>query len=599
MLKQLRENTKTILWIVVVAFVVSIFAVWGMNLRTPGSRTEDREVAGTVNGELIYRQVYERNFTELFNQLKLQRGEDYVMSETERLMLTNQAWEMTIQKILVRKQIEENEIKITDSELVAFLRSNPHPALRQTFQTEDGQFDYEAYLQALSDPEVDWTELELWGRSILPEMKLQMLLEAQVNVSDREIYERFRKDNIQVKATYVEIPFVESDPPYEPTDGEITALYEESREEYKEFEKRRVRLIEIEAKPTAQDEAEVMERMLEIRREILEGLDFAEAARNNSDDYMTAGNGGDLGFFERGAMVPEFDELAFSLEIGEISEPVRTQYGYHLIKVEEKKTENGTESIRARHILMKVDIGYETADSLSTVMQNIRDAIVEKGFEKTAEALGLEIKDPPPFQKGSFIEGIGFLPRIVNFAFNHKPGSISNSIGTETSIYFVKVMEEIPETYKPLDEARSLLVDRIRLKKKEEAARAIAESIRQVAVLGGDLEAAAHEHELEIKETPLFKETETIPGIGVNTAFAKACHLLTVGQLSTPVKGPNGYYLIRVNERTEPDMNAFTEQRKEIAQQLQREMSSSYVAGWYEALRKKAKVTDLRETTLN
>jgi parvulin-like peptidyl-prolyl isomerase len=599
MLKQLRERTKTILWIVVVAFVVSIFAVWGMNLRTPGSRTEDREVAGTVDGELIYRQVYERNFTELFNQFKLQRGEDYVMTETERLMLANQAWEMTIQKILLRKEIERQEIIITDTELVAFLRSNPHPSLRQAFQTEEGQFDYQAYLEALSNPEVDWTDLELWGRSILPEMKLQMLLEAQVHVSNREILERFHKDNIQVKATYVEVPLVESDSPYEPTEEEISALYEESKEEYKEFEKRRIRLIEIEAKPTAEDEAEVLNRMLEIKQEILGGLDFAEAARSNSDDYMTAQNGGDLGFFERGEMVPEFEEAAFSLETGEISEPVRTQYGFHLIKVEEKKSENETESIHARHILMKVDIGYETSDSLATIIQNLREEIAQKGFEKAAGALGLTIKDPPPFQRGSFIQDLGFLPRIVNFAFNHKPGSISNSIGTETSIYFVKVVEEIPETYKPLDEVRPLLVDRIRLTKREEAAKAVAESIRQDAMLGGELDAAAHKHELEIKETPLFKETDTVPGIGVNTAFAKACHLLAEGQLSPPVKGSSGYYIIRVTERTEPDMNAFAEQRNDIEQQLKRELTSSYVAGWYDAIRKKAKVTDLRETTLN
>ncbi|MCK4236972.1 MAG: SurA N-terminal domain-containing protein, partial [Candidatus Krumholzibacteria bacterium] len=94
MLKQLRERTKTILWIVVVAFVVSIFAVWGMNLRTGGpERTQNSDVAGSVDGETIYRRAYMNTLNEIYNQMTMQKGEDYTPTASEHQMLSEQAWE--------------------------------------------------------------------------------------------------------------------------------------------------------------------------------------------------------------------------------------------------------------------------------------------------------------------------------------------------------------------------------------------------------------------------------------------------------------------------------------------------------------------------
>jgi len=175
MLKQLRENTKTILWIVVVAFVISIFAVWGANLSGPsgGSGRQDDNTVGSVDGQPITRTLYSNSFTQVYDQMKQQRGGEYEPNQMERMMMAEQAWEIAIQKILMAREIEKLDIRVSDAELVDFLRRNPHPTLQQVFRTEDGQFDYQAYLSSLSDPEVDWTELERWGRNLLPELKLQ------------------------------------------------------------------------------------------------------------------------------------------------------------------------------------------------------------------------------------------------------------------------------------------------------------------------------------------------------------------------------------------------------------------------------------------
>ncbi|MDD3643443.1 MAG: SurA N-terminal domain-containing protein, partial [Candidatus Krumholzibacteria bacterium] len=493
MLKQMRENTKTILWIVVITFIISIFAVWGMDLRMGNRRSRGGrgDVVGSVDGMPVDRRLYSATWQELYNNLLAQRGQNYRLGDAEAYMLSQQAWETVTQKLLLEREIQRLGITVTDDELVSFLRRTPHPALRQMFTSEDGTFDYQGYLGALSDPQADWTELEKWGRQVLPEMKLEALLAAQVHVSEQEIRDRFIRENAVARARYVRVPFTTETPPYEPDDGEISRLYDETKDEFKEFEKRAIKVIAIEKTPSELDVQDVRERMAELRGEILGGLDFAEAAAQESDDRNSASKGGDLGFFGRGAMDSTFTEAAFALGPGELSEPVRTRFGYHLIRMDERTIEDGEERVHARHILMEIEPGYDTRDSLRTILTDLRDEINDKGFERGAERLGLEVIEPEPFARGSFIGGLGYLPRIVDFAFNNRVDDVSAPIESDEAIYLVKVAGVVPERVKPLDEVRQTLVERIRRQRREEAALERASVIRRDALTGGDLAAAA------------------------------------------------------------------------------------------------------------
>lgn len=599
MLKQLRENTKTILWIVVVAFVVSIFAVWGANLRRSDDRPRAQDdIVGEVDGVEIDRRVYENNLQQLYESLRQQRGDDFELSDSERYMLARQAWETTVQKAILAREIERLGITVTDDELVSFLRRNPHPSLRQMFTDEEGNFDYQQYLEALSNPEADWTELERWGRSVLPEIKLEIYLSSQIHVSDRQVRERLERKYRKVSARYVRIPYPEEDPPYEPSEQEIESLYEEKKEDYKEMERRRARIISIEKEPSGLDVEEARQRAVEVRRDIVEGMAFAEAARIQSDDNMTAEKGGDLGFFTRDAMDSLFAETAFSLEPGEISRPVRTRFGYHLVKTEERKVEDGEEKVRARHILFEVEPGNETIDSLRTLLFDVRDLIRDEGFEKAAAGKGLEIIDPEPFTRGAFVKGIGYLPRIVDFAFDNPPGTVSGPIETSDNIYFVKVVEEIPEKVKPLDEVRQQMVETIRRDRRSERAREIAEAIRKDAMTGGDLESAAHSRELEIEETPMFGYEESVPGIGMGTGFAHAAHILPAGRISPPVKGDDEWYVLEVTGRSSLEEEELADKTEEIVQELRQEEASEFLALWYDELRQGADIKDWRQSTI-
>jgi len=244
MLQQMRERTKVFLWIVVVAFVISIFAVWGMDLRTGGDKNSDPEIAGLVNGEEIPRQIYEMTTRELIGGVREQRGEDYRMSAMEYAMLQEQAWETTVQKRLIATEIEKLGITIADDELVSFIRRNPHPSLQSVFVDDNGNFDYQAYLAALGDPSADWTQLEAWARSVLPEFKLESMLMAQVHVPDREIYDRFMRDSLRVRARWVRVPLGSLEDLPAPGEEEISRRYEENEGDFIVPEKRRIATIQ-------------------------------------------------------------------------------------------------------------------------------------------------------------------------------------------------------------------------------------------------------------------------------------------------------------------------------------------------------------------
>jgi peptidyl-prolyl cis-trans isomerase D len=598
MLRGLREKTKTILWIVVLTFIISIFAIWGMDLKTPQRRQQNSNVAGSVDNEPVSQQAYNEMLNQLYNQVKAQRGEDYAPSDMERGLLADQAWELTVQGRLMQKEIDKLHITVTDAELVSFLRQNPHPSLQNVFKTEDGQFDYQAYLKALSDPDVDWTELERWGRSVIPEMKLQTYLLAQLHIPEREVLDRFRAQNVTMKARYVEIPIRTAAAAYDPSDAELKAFYEKKTDDFKIPPMRRIRVIEIDKQPSAADEEDVRFRLADVRADILKGtISFAEAAKEYSDDKATADTGGDLGFFKKGDMAPELERVAFSIKPGEISEPFLTQFGYHILEVEARKTDKGVEQVHARHILMKVAPGIDTIDSLQTVLRDISAEIHDKGFEKTVADRALTTLDPQPFPEGMFIKDLGFVPRIVNFAFNNKVGSVSYGIEGEKSIYIVKILEEIPQRVKPFEEVRSQLVEELRADRESQTARATAESIR-AEMLAGGFDAVARAKDLTIKETPAFKEGDQIPGIGTGTAFQTACKYLTVNAVSPPIMGQGRYFVIELVERTEPDMSAYAEARPGIIDALRNELANRFMADWYQGIRDEAKVEDLREKRL-
>ena len=594
MLKMLRSRTKVILWIVIVAFVVTIFAAWGANYfgggGSSGSRDQRNNIVGIVNGVEIPAEVYSRNLSQLYSQLSNYRGENYSPSILERYRLEQQAWEMTVNNVLTQQKIEELGITATSRELVDFIRNNPHPSLQEMFTDEQGNFDYQQYLQALSDPNRDWRQLENWARSELPRYKLESMLAAKLSIPEREVMEKFKDAQLEVKCNYVVIPAEKEDPPYQPTEEELRAKYGEMKNQLKESEKRVIKYVKIDYKPTPRDFREVKESLLEVKREIQSGkTDFEEAAKIYSEDKLTSEKGGNLGFISKGEMPEEAEEAAFSLEPGELSAPVKTDKGYQLIKVLEKEVQR----VNASHILMKVTPGYETQDSIRTFVRSLMEKIESDGFEEAATSMNLEILESEPFTENGIINGIGLAPSIADFAFKYNRGDVSSAYQIGDVVYFVKIVRVIPEHTRDYDEARDILAREVREERAMEKARQIAIDIRKKSFTSS-LQEAAEQHNMVMKTSGFFKKNEPADGFQANSIFVKAAHMLPLKSISSPIWDEDRFFLIVVIEKTEPDMENYGEKRDSIATRLRMEKSQEIISEWFAEIKKEADIIDLR-----
>ncbi|UCH83136.1 MAG: SurA N-terminal domain-containing protein, partial [Candidatus Latescibacterota bacterium] len=217
MMRTMRENTKVILWVVVVAFVVTIFAVWGLDLQT-GSPTSDPNIVGRVNGVAITRTQYQSFYEMLASQFRASSPTQSLTYSQEEFV-AEQAWENLVMSVITEQEIEKLGIGVSNEEIVSFLRDSPPPEIQQYFVDDEGNFDNAAYQTALNNPEIDWTNLEQLARERIPRMKLQNYLASQVHVSEDEVVHSFQKESIEMTVRYVTYPIdTTSVGDYTPTD---------------------------------------------------------------------------------------------------------------------------------------------------------------------------------------------------------------------------------------------------------------------------------------------------------------------------------------------------------------------------------------------
>ena len=326
-----------------------------------------------------------------------------------------------------------------------------------------------------------------------------------------------------------------------------------------------------------------------MRREAVVGSDFAELARIMSEDAATAESGGDLGSFGRGRMVKEFEDVTFSLEAGEISEPVLTQFGWHLILVEEVLTnEEGEEERQARHLRLKIRPSPETEDAIFSRAQELSDLAAEIGLEAAAAAKGVELRTPGFISKaaGAVIPGLGQgTTSLVNRFFESEPGELSN-VGSVESAYFVAALvERRAEGVAPLAEVRQAVERSLTAQKRSKAS--------QIAS-GADFEQAAAEAGNTVRRTEPFAITDFVPDIGRNNSFVGTAFRLETGQVSEIITDKRGAYLLRLVKKTEINEEAFEQERQEIEQQLLQQKQAAAMEMFLSRMYETAQIEDNR-----
>src|SRR5262249_25229789 len=192
------------------------------------------------------------------------------------------------------------------------------------------------------------------------------------------------------------------------------------------------------------------------------GADFAELAKKNSDDEASAKNGGDLDYFGRGRMVPEFDQAVFAMQAGEISDPIKTQYGYHVIKLVDKKAAT-TRTLGEVRQQITDQLWYERARAqASDLAQNLEKQIARAAdLDRVAKANGLTVQESGFFARDEPILGLGPAPEATNRAFDMKPGDVAGPLRASRGFVFETLVAKQDPYVPKLDEVKERVRDEV------------------------------------------------------------------------------------------------------------------------------------------
>ena len=593
MLKTMRQNTKVILWIILIAFIGTIIFAWGMNVT--GRRQGGSDTIGVINGQKISYQQFYRAFQNVYTQTQ-ERTEEQIDVETFR-RLRDETWNQIVNQILLAEEIEKRNITVTDEELMHYIINNPPPYIinNEALQT-DGRFDPQKYAQALADPRYDWRPLENQYRAMIPMQKLQTLITATVRVTDAEVLESFKENNEKVQVRYVAFQpgqFAVNDEQI--TEESLERYFQEHKEDYQQPPQANLDYVFVEKTPAPADEDSTQAELGILRERILEGEDFAELAEVYSQG-PTAEQGGDLGFFERGVMDSAFEATAFALAEGDISEPVRSAFGWHLIKIEEKKRIDGREQVRARHILLKVFPGPETLEAIGERIEEVAQRAESDGLQKAAEAMNLEVRQTGFFREGSgFVPGLGRSSDAVLYAFSEDPPRAGGPFENETGVYVVSLRERQDAGVPPLEEIADRVRAGLKRERQRELAREQAQAFGDVLADASSLGQVASVLSVTLEETELFTRRDYVPGVGQMNEFVGAAFGLPVGGISDLVETSRGFYFLEVAAREEADVDRFAEEKETLKIDLLRQKQNQAYSDWFESIRAEAEIKDYRD----
>ncbi len=597
MMKAMRENTKVILWVVVIAFVITIFAVWGLDLQSGGMNSPQASV-GSVDGVAISPQLYQATYSQISQNMRASNptGE---LSGAQQEMIRDQAWDNIVNNILTAREVQRLGITVTDDEVLNTIRTAPPEEVQQYFVDQKGAFDYAAYQQALANPEADWTSVEQLVRQRIPVVKLNQYLMSQVHVSQSEIVRALYEENSKLVAEYVAIP-IASETPHggEPNDADVAAYYESHVSDFQNPEQAILDVVRIAIEPSALDRSDLLYGANKIRDDVVAKGDFEASAKAYSESH-TATVGGETGFIGATQRDAAIMAVVATMKPNDISPVISTADGIAIVQLIATKRERGETLYNIREIVMKLSAGSATIDSLSMDAQTLQEKAAQSGdLGAAANASGLEIVTSQPFAKGMPIPGVGYVPALSRFAFDRPVGEISQVIADERNFYIARIQNRTPAAARPLAEVSESIKATVLQERKEEAARSKAVAfLRTAGVPDTDFRTVARNYGYEVAKTDSFTLATPVAGLPPYSSFARAALAGQPGDLLGPVESGGSMYVLRLTGRNDPPQTVMTAKIPAMRERLYDAKVQSYVMYWFAQLREKSKIEDRRNVS--
>jgi peptidyl-prolyl cis-trans isomerase D len=626
MLDRMRRHKGWLKWslaIVVVSFVLLYIPSF---LSDSTSGAAGNSVVATVDG----RDITAAQFRRVYQQQMMQYRQSYGANVDERLLK-----QLGIDQRIVQQMIQEEaslaeagRLGITASDAEVRERILSLPAFE-----ENGQFiGDQRYRQllAMQNPPMRPSDFEDQVRRGIVAEKLQAAVTGWITVADKDVETEFRKRNEKVKLAVVTFPADKFREGLTASDDEVTKYFNDHKDQYKIGEKRKVRYVTIDqealrAKVTvtgqqiersyndniqqystpeqvrashilikstgkAEDDEAAKKKAEELLAKVKAGGDFADLAKKNSQDEGSAAKGGDLDFFPRGQMVAEFDKVAFALPPGQISDLVKSQFGYHIIKVTDKRPAT-TKTLAEVRTQIEDQLKYEQAQSAAQKLADEVSAEIKKpaDFEKVARARGLQSGETGLFLQDEPIAGIGMAPAVGQAAFSMKEGEVSEPIRTPQGFAFITVTGRQDAYVPKIDEVKAKVRDDVLKQKAIEKARTTAATV-DAALRSGDFDKAAKAAGLEVKTTDLIARGAPIGDVGVSPKLEEAAFALPAGSVSAPIVTENGAAVVKVVERKEPTPDELTKDKDNVRNELLNDRKQKFFGAYMAKARQRMNI---------
>jgi len=604
LMTSMREKMHVVLWALLAMFILSMTIgglVGGANvLDILAGNVDPRTTIAQINGEDISPDYFNQLVSQ---QLEQARSNGQKLNDFQIRRARDTAWDNMLQDVLVSQEVKRLNISASDEEVMYHLENNPPPFLQQnpSFQT-DGVFDWDKYRTALASPQGDeWLPIEAFMKNTyVPNFKLQKLLDESIIITERNIKNEFIKRNVNytisgIHITSGKVPVEES----EPSDSEIREEYNKSKSDFKHDELRSVSYVSWKKEPAKNDSISVQKLATAIYERVKEGEEFATLANEYSVDPGNQGTkGGDLGWFGKGQMVKEFEKAAFTAKKGEIIEPVKSNFGYHIIYVRDKKVENGEEKVLASHILLKIEISSTTLSNLKRDATLFSYDAQDNGFSSAVSEHNLDIGNHKKMNEEGFsIKGLGGLRAGVRFAFNSKVGDVSDILENDQYFSVFTLDTIIAPGFKSYEEVQAQI--KSTLKKTKVMAATLDEANKLLLTISGkDIkldDAIDEDSELDAIKNESKQLVQGFTSIGRSNYVTGALLAAKPGEILGPLETGRGHAIIELKEISVFDSTEYEVQKESLRKTIFNQKQNQFFQAWLDDLKENAEIVDNRK----
>ncbi|PWT81601.1 MAG: hypothetical protein C5B57_10150 [Blastocatellia bacterium] len=631
MLDRMRRHKNWLKWsliLVCLAFVVFYIPDF---LRGTGADAASGDTVAQIEGQPITAGEFRRLYQAQLQAYRSAYGSQMSEQLLKQLGVEQQILQQMVDERASLAEANRLKIRVGDEEVRQRILSIP------AFQ-ENGQFIGEQrYTQLLRSqrPPMTAAEFEENLRRTLIVDKLRASLTDWMSLTDKEVEQEYRRRNDKVKLAVVSITADAFRGQVTASDSDLSTYFDAHQADFKIPEKRRIRylLVDVDAiraktvvpqadieraynasieqyttpeqirashillKTEGKDDAAVKARAEELLKQAKAGADFAELAKKNSEDEASAKSGGDLDYFKRGRMVPEFEQVAFALQPGQISDVVKTSFGYHIIKLTDKKpgTTKPLAEVR-QQISDQLTAERAQAQAADTAQKLASEISKPADLDKVAKARSLVVQESSFFARDEPTLALGQSPEAAARVFQMSEGEVEGPLQTSRGFAFVTLVGKQDAYIPKLDEVKERVREEVVKQKARELSRQKASEIAAKLRTAPDFEKAAKAAGLEAKTTDLITRESPLPDLGVAPAVEEAAFKLPVGATSDPILTDSGTAVVKVVEKQEVSAPDLAKAKDKFRDELLNDRRNRFFSAYMVKAKQRMKIEVNRET---